>query len=95
LFYSFSVDGAILHGHEVVAISPYPARRSAVLSMKPAKDVPAKLRVQTHIAVRGYASHLHVLEKTVDIPRYNINYKNIRRYCFLVKFRKILIFIYL
>lgn len=29
------------------------------------------LRVQTHVAVRGYATHLHVFEQSVPVPKFS------------------------
>lgn len=67
----YGKEGAVLTGCDVVTISPFPPRRSASISLKPAKNLPCRLRVQTHVAVRGYSSHLHVLEQEVAIPRFS------------------------
>ena len=60
-----------MQGYDVLALSPFPPRRGATISLKPVKDMACKLRVQTHVAVRGYATHLHVFEETVAVPKFS------------------------
>ena len=64
-------EGTVMAGHEIAIVSPFQPRRSAKISLRPTKNVPAQLKVQAHLSVRGYSSHLHVLEQTVQIPRFS------------------------
>jgi len=33
--------------------------------------LPCSLRIQVHVSVRGYATHFHVIEETVNVPRFS------------------------
>ena len=64
-------EGAMFVGHEAICVSPTPAKRNASVSLMPAKNIPCKINIQSHLTPRGYDVHLHVFEETLDVPRFS------------------------
>eukprot|EP01035_Chromulina_nebulosa_P037034 gene37034-49968_t len=66
------LEGVVLVDREVIAISPRAQSKIAVLPIKPTKNSPCTLRIQTHIATRSLLSQLHVFETDVTLPRFAV-----------------------
>ncbi len=66
------LEGVVLVDREVLAISPKAQSKLAVLPLKPAKNSPCTLRIQTHVATRSLGAQLHVFETDVKVPRFAV-----------------------
>jgi hypothetical protein len=65
-------EGLLLAGQEVCSVSPMNLTNYAVLPIKPARNMQYTLRVQTHVASRGFSStHIHVFEADLMIPKFS------------------------
>ena len=65
-----TTEGGVLEGAEVLAMVPLAVGRVAQFPLRPSKNQPCVLRVQTHVASRLMSSQLHVFESEVSIPRF-------------------------
>ena len=65
-----TAEGGVLEGAEVLAMVPLAAGRVAQFPLRPSKNQPCVLRVQTHVASRLMSTQLHVFESEVSIPRF-------------------------
>ena len=63
------IEGAVLDGAEVLAVAPLTLSRAASIALRPTKNLPCTLRIQTHVSSRAYTSQLHVFESEVHVPR--------------------------
>lgn len=62
----------MLVDREVIAISPKAQSRVALLPLRPTKNTPCTLRIQTHVATRSLGAQLHVFESDVLLPRFSV-----------------------
>ena len=65
------LEGIVLEGTEVLAIAPLSIGRVASFPLKPLKNQPCSLRIQTHLASRLLSTQLHVFESEIKIPRFS------------------------
>ncbi len=65
-------EGIVLVDREVIAISPRPQSKVAILPFKPAKNSACTLRIQTHVATRSLGAQLHVFESDVIVPKFSV-----------------------
>ena len=68
---AIDLEGAVLSGLEVVAITPIGMSKTAVIPLYPIRNIPCSIRIQAHLTVRGYPTSLHVLEADVCLPRFS------------------------
>ena len=68
---AIDLEGGVLDGAEVLAVAPTTQGRVAAISLRPTKNQPCTLRVQTHVSPRAYAAQLHVFESEVQVPRFS------------------------
>lgn len=65
-------EGLLLAGQEVCSVSPMNQTNYAILPIKTSRNMQYTLRVQTHIATRGFTStHIHVYEADITIPKFS------------------------
>jgi Ciliary BBSome complex subunit 2, C-terminal len=64
-------EGGVLDGAEVLAIVPLSSGKIAKFPLRPAKNQPCKLKIQTHVASRLMSSQLHVIESEIQVPRFS------------------------
>lgn len=65
------IEGVVLGtGREVLAFAPAALSRATTLPLRPTRNQPATVRVQSHIASRSLTSYLHIFEKDIQIPRF-------------------------
>jgi Bardet-Biedl syndrome 2 protein len=64
------LEGGILGGCEVLAITPSVSGKPASINLHPNKYNACTIRVQTHVASRGASNQLHVFEKDILIPKF-------------------------
>jgi hypothetical protein len=65
-----NTESVILAGNEILTVTPsLPSKQASVL-IRPVRNVACQLRVQTHVAVRGFTSNLHVFEEIISIPKF-------------------------
>eukprot|EP00607_Mallomonas_marina_P009864 CAMPEP_0182420674 /NCGR_PEP_ID=MMETSP1167-20130531/5644_1 /TAXON_ID=2988 /ORGANISM="Mallomonas Sp, Strain CCMP3275" /LENGTH=760 /DNA_ID=CAMNT_0024596939 /DNA_START=242 /DNA_END=2524 /DNA_ORIENTATION=+ len=67
---AIDLEGAVLSGLEVVAVSPLGNSKTVVLPLHPVRNIPCSIRIQAHLTVRGYPTSLHVMEADVLLPRF-------------------------
>lgn len=65
------LDGVVLIDREVIAISPRPQSKIAVLPLKPSRNLPCNIRVQTHVATRSLGAQVHVFETDISLPKFS------------------------
>ena len=68
---AIDLEGGVLEGAEVLAVAPLTQSRVAAISLRPTKNQPCTLRVQTHVSPRAYTAQLHVFESEVHVPRFS------------------------
>jgi hypothetical protein len=68
---AIDLEGNILDGSEVLAITPLSQGRIATFPLRPLKNQPCLLRIQTHLASRLLSTQLHVFESEIKIPRFS------------------------
>ena len=61
----------MLDGAEVLAIVPLSSGKQAKFPLRPSKNQPCKLKIQTHVASRLMSSQLHVFESEIQVPRFS------------------------
>lgn len=66
------LEGVILVEREVIAISPKPQSKTAILPLRPNRNAACKIRVQSHIAARSLGAQIHVFEKDIEIPKFAV-----------------------
>ena len=72
LYLIYAIEGLLLAGKEVSMVSPMNPTNTATIAIKPARNLLYTLRVQAHLAVRGFTStHIHVMEADVQIPKFS------------------------
>jgi Bardet-Biedl syndrome 2 protein len=65
------LEGVILIDREAVVISPAkPQSKTAILPLKPSRNLGCKLRIQSHIATRALGTQIHVFETDIEIPKF-------------------------
>lgn len=65
-------EGVVLSGKEVCSVSPMNPTNFAVLPLQLSRHMACTLRIQTHLAVRGFsASHIHVFEADIRLPKFS------------------------
>ena len=68
---AIDLEGVVLEGSEVLATTPLSQGKIASFPLRPSKNVPCTLRIQTHLASRLLSSQLHVFESEIKIPRFS------------------------
>jgi len=64
------LESVILSGSEILTVTPsLPTRQSSVL-IRPLRNAPCCLRIQTHVAVRGFNNNMHVFEEMISVPKF-------------------------
>lgn len=67
---AIDLEGIVLEGSEVLATTPLSQGKIAIFPLKPSKNQPCTLRIQTHLASRLLSTELHVFESEIKIPRF-------------------------
>jgi len=65
------LEGVILVDREAIAITPRAQSKWAILPLRPNRNAPCKLRVQSHIATRSLGAQIHVFETDINIPKFS------------------------
>lgn len=63
-------EGILSTQGEIITVFPQVPGKQIQVPLRPVKNAACQIRVQTHVAVRGFNTNLYVFEEKVNLPRF-------------------------